>query len=384
MFLIEHDGKALLARHGVAVPEGRLLDEGDAFSVPASWSRAAVKAQLAAGGRGKRGLVRVVDAADAAVAAAEISAALSASGARVLLRLEQAQALRAEWYMACRVDDISQAVEWTFSTAGGVEVEQQAGSLARVRISPLRNAYPQDFIAALRQAGVPLEPLAACARLAASLCRALVAEDADVIEINPLALLDNGRLMALDAKVSLDDSAAWRHPGRAATVSAELVHQGLSPLEAQALKRGFQFIDMPGDIAVLTSGAGQGMLLADMLQGRGWHPANFTDASGGGSSDTVRALVELVFERARRDDVRGILAFFITSATPIERVVHGLIDALRHCPAPKPMALGLSSSGAAVATMSLAQAHAAMAEAGMPCCGSADEALDQLDALLRC
>jgi succinyl-CoA synthetase beta subunit len=381
MFLIEHEGKAILARHGIAIPRGFLIDGPRTDAAPPA-DRLAVKAQLAAGGRGKAGLVRVVDATQLDATVAEIQSLMRAQHAAPLVRVEEALSIGAEWYMACRVDDINQRVEWLFSPAGGVDIEQQSGSITRLQVSPTRDAYPQDFIVALRAAGVEPAALAATARVAARLCRVLVDEDAELIEINPLARLTDGRLVALDAKIIVDDSARSRHPEWQGLRSALLAAGAQTELERQASARGFQFVDMPGDIAVLTGGAGQGMLLSDMVYDLGWRPANFADSSGGGSSDTVRDLVELVFERARRDDVRGILAYFVTSATPIERVVEGLTQALLHCPPPKPLALGLFSSGAAVANMSVAQAHATMASAGFPCVSTPEEALEQLAAML--
>lgn len=385
MFLIEHEGKAILARRGIAIPRGILIDgtgTGTGTGAVPDADRFAVKAQLAAGGRGKAGLVQIVDAAPLDATVGEIQSMMRAQGAAPLVRVEEALAIGAEWYMACRVDDLTQRIEWLFSPAGGVDVEQQSDSITRVHVSPTRRAYPQDFIVALRAAGVEPAVLAAAARLAASLCRAVVEEDAELIEINPLAKLTDGRLVALDAKVIVDDSARSRHPEWNALHSARLAAGEQTELERQASARGFQFVDMPGDVAILTGGAGQGMLLADMVSDLGWRPANFADSSGGGSSDTVRALVELVFERARRDDVRAILGYFVTSATPIERVVEGLTRALQRCPPPKPLALGLFSSGAAVANMSVAQAHAAMAGAGFPCVSTPEEALERLAAML--
>ena len=241
MRLIEADGKALLAEAGIAVPAGRLYHPGE--EIAAASGRVAIKAQMLAGGRGKQGLVRVVDGAAAAAAAGEIRAL---AGPAVPLLVEAAVDIAAEFYMAWRIDDVAQAPVLMFSPAGGIAVEERPDALREYRADPRRPVRPHDLVGFFRAAGAAGRNLGALARFAAELGRVFRAIDAELIEINPLALTSAGGLVALDAKVVVDDNAAFRHRSRRGLVSHALEQAGMTALERRAA--GVGEIDALGEV----------------------------------------------------------------------------------------------------------------------------------------
>lgn len=380
MKLIEADGKRLLARHGIPVPAGILLAPGD--EPPADLGRVAVKAQVLAGGRGKAGLVRVAEAGNAAKMVAEVRSALGDRAASTALLLEEAVACEAEWYLACRVDDVAQCPVLLFSPRGGVDVEASAASIHSLPVDPLTPVHPHHLVAFFRDAGVRGPALGGLARIGAQIIRSFVAEDAELVEINPLGLLDGGKLVALDAKVSIDDNGASRHPDFAGLASARLAESERTELERQADAAGITFVELGGEIALITGGAGLGMAVADMLNDAGLPPANFVDATGGGDPRRFAALARVVFERARRPDVRAIAVYLVLGASPLKGAVDGLLSILKKMPPPKPMVIGLTASGAAVQAMSVDQAKAIFADHGYACVGDLDELIPALRAVL--
>lgn len=381
MKLIEADGKRLLARHGIPVPAATLLAPGD--EPPANAGRVAVKAQVLAGGRGKAGLVRIAEAGAVAGAVAAVRKALGPRAASTALLIEDAAACEVEWYLACRVDDIAQCPVLLFSTLGGVDVEANAASVQRLPLDPLAPVHPHHLVGFFRDAGVRGPALGTIARIGALLARAFVAEDAELMEINPLGRLADGKLVALDAKVVIDDNAVARRPDLAGLASARLAESERTELERQADADGITFVELGGEIALITGGAGLGMAVADMLNDAGLPPANFVDATGGGDPRRFAALARVVFERARRPDVRAIVVYLVLGASPLKGAVDGLLSILAKMPPPKPIVIGLTASGAAVQAMSVDEAKAAFAAHGLTCVGDLDELIPALRAVLR-
>ncbi|MGV8057984.1 MAG: ATP-grasp domain-containing protein [Smithellaceae bacterium] len=381
MLLIESDGKKLLARHGIPVPRSELIRENEHPHLPRA-KEVVVKAQLLSGGRGKAGLVRVVPAADMPATAELIRTAMRENKQRPILLIEEKIAFVDEYYLACRIDDVAQKIELLFSRYGGVEIEAHSDTLCRYAVDPLRGAWPHELVSFFRDAGVRGAVLGSLCRLAAQLCRVFIIEDAELIEINPLGVQEKGRVILLDAKVILNDSAASRHSDWAGLLSASLASADLSELEQKGVENGITFVDLPGNIALITAGAGLGMLVADLVVDNGWHPANFVDIMGGSSRDKYKNMVENVFDRARRSDVKGIIAYFALRFTRVDDVVHGLLDALKISAPPKPMVVGLEATGAATLNMSVEEGHRVLKTTGLPCFGDLAEAIVRLKTMI--
>ncbi|WP_439813811.1 ATP-grasp domain-containing protein [Zavarzinia sp. CC-PAN008] len=377
MLLIEADAKQMLEDAGLPVPgERSLYAPGDAVRTPGG--PVAVKAQVLAGGRGKAGLVRLVDAAGTADAVAAVQALLAAQGTTALVMAERQIDIAQEYYLAWRIDDLEARPVLMFSPHGGVEIEAHGESLRECPVDPLRPVRPQDLIPFFREAGVGGRTLGAIARFAADAFRLMQAVDADLVEINPLAVTPKGDLVALDAKVSLDDNADVRHHERARLVSDTLQRAGMTPLELRAAGQGFTFVELDGDVALFTGGAGLGMALVDMLADAGYRAADFVDAPGGSGTAIFGALSSLIFARAERDDVKAIILFLTLSATSLKGAVESILDLLKVQAPPKPLIVGLVATGAAEREMTRSQAQAAFEAQGHLCVTELDDAIAAL------
>lgn len=357
MRLAEHDGKTLLRRHGIATPEGALLS-----GPPDAAAEGVLKAQVLEGGRGKRGLVRRVAAGEAPAAAAAIRTALGDPAAPLLL--EQAVPMAREIFLALRIDGTAQAMELLSAPKGGVEVEQLgAAALLRCHLDPDAPGALERIHAALRP-GFPPDLAARLARLALRLARIMVAEDLELLEINPLGVLADGRLVACDAKLVRDDAASFRH--EAPALSAALEEAALTPLERRAREQGFQLVELPGGtVAMITAGAGLGMLMLDLLADAGCPAACFMDNAGGGPAETMPERLALAFEIAQRPEVRAVMFFTTLASRGLRARVEALAAALRANPPTKPFFAGIAAGHAALRGYSLEQARADLAAAGV-------------------
>lgn len=360
MLLCEADGKDLLRRHGIAVPRGRVLHAGDA-AAPAA-KPVVVKAQTLTGGRGKAGLVKLAAPDALAATVADIRARMEAANLPPAVLVEETLEIEREFYLAVRVDPMRQQPCLLFSAAGGMEVEDAADRLAVLPIAP-GPAWPHQLIAFLRDAGAPAAWLGALSRLAADVVRTFLAEDAELIEINPVAALAGGRVIAADAKVGLDDNAGFRH-ARAFPLSAAIAEAERSPLEREAARQGFTLVEMPGDVVLITAGAGLGMMMVDLLADSGYRAATFTDNSVTNRADTTEERLTLGFELARRPQIRAIIFYVTLTSRSLKPRIDALIAFLERVPPPKPLIVAVSATHVAELEMSAAEARTQLAARG--------------------
>lgn len=378
MQLIEHDGKKILARHGVALPENRLLEARDgAASLIAG--NCVLKAQTLDGGRGKRGLILMANAENGAAQLAELRRRMADLKLEDLIMAEAATPPEREFYMSIRIDGPGQCATLMVSAQGGMEVESGEPPL-QVRIDPLQGLYPHELLPRLRDCGFPEAALAPVARFAVQLYRVFVAEDAELIEINPLGWTAAGKLVALDCKMELDDSAAFRHGDRADLRSARIQRFDLTPLEEKAAANKLSFVELGGNIALLTSGAGLGMAVVDALGDQGLSAANFIDAPAGIS---LEAKIDTVFEMARAPHVEAIGVFILQAAQPLKRTVSRLLEMLDAAPPPKPLAIGLVAAAAGERGMTLAEAREELGRRGYPTVETFDDLAATLKSFLK-
>lgn len=193
-------------------------------------------------------------------------------------------------------------------------------------------------------------------RLAVSVYRAFVAEDAEMMEINPLAVSRSGKLLPLDAKVVLDDSAVWRHRARGLPLSLRLEDAERTPLEREADRDGFTFVEMPGDVAIMSSGAGLGMMLVDLIGQAGLRPACFVDGAVGSHSDQTAERLRMVMRRAEADDVKAVFFYQNLGTRDLKPRVEALLQILKETPPPKPFYFGLAATYQAERNMTAKQA----------------------------
>jgi succinyl-CoA synthetase beta subunit len=359
MRLTEAEGKALLRRHGIAVPRGAVLAPDEALPPPlAALPSLVAKAQLLEGGRGKRGLVRRASPdtlADARHAIAGIAGA-------VPVLVEEAVTIERELYLALRVDGTAQRQELLFAPEGGVEIEQ-AADLRRIALEPEEADAPEQVYAAIRDA-LPLPLAARVARLAARLARIARDEDLALLEINPLAVTRGG-LVACDAKLVRDEVAEARHDAEATAMSAALETASLTPVERGAREAGFTLVEMPGDVALVSAGAGLGMFLVDLIADHGLRAACFMDNRHGGPADTTEARLVAAFELAARPEVKAILFYTTLASRPLSDRIDGLLAFLARQPAPKPLFVGFAAAPSATRGFDVAAATARLRAAGI-------------------
>ena len=345
MDLYEHQGKELLARYGIPVSPGRLA------VTPAEARQAAeelgcpvvVKAQVLTGGRGKAGGVKLADNPEEAAERAEEILGLDIRGHRVeRLWLEVASTIAREYYLSVTLDRGAAQALLMFTTAGGVEIEQVAAetpeALARVHVDPLEGYEPhhaRELLAVLTAAG----ERAQIEQIAASLYRCFVECDATLCEINPLIVTPEGEVRALDAKVTIDDSALPRQPELAALGGSSAA----DPLEAFARERGVIYVKLDGSVGILGNGAGLSMATVDVVVVAGGRPANFCDLGGGGSAAGVVAALEVI---ARDAGVRSILFNIFGGITRCDEVARGILTALDEIALAVPLVVRLDGTNA--------------------------------------
>jgi succinyl-CoA synthetase beta subunit len=356
MDLYEHQGKELLARFGIPVSAGRV-------ATTAAEARAAaeelgepvvVKAQVLTGGRGKAGGVKLAEGPDEAEARAAEILGLDIRGHIVRrLWIETASDIEREYYLSVALDrGVGQAL-LMFTTQGGVEIEQVVAespeALTRVHVDPLEGFEPHHVRELLETVADEGER-AQIGQIVTALYRCFVESDATLCEINPLIVTPTGEARALDAKVTIDDSALFRHPDLAElrdTAAAD-------PLEAFARERGVIYVKLDGSVGILGNGAGLSMSTVDVVVVAGGRPANFCDLGGGGSAAGVVAALEVI---ARDSQVRSILFNIFGGITRCDEVARGILTALDEIDLNVPIVVRLDGTNAEEGRRILAEAN---------------------------
>jgi succinyl-CoA synthetase beta subunit len=327
MDLLEYQGKQLFARHGVAVPEGRpattvaeAVDAADEIGYPC-----VVKAQVLIGGRGKAGGIKVAKDRSEAEAHATAILGLDIRGFTVHeLWVEAASAIAEEYYASIVFDRSAKAPLLMLSTQGGMDIEEVAdrdpGAIARLHVDPLVGFQPFHGRRLAFEAGVAADVVRPIGALLARLYEAFAAEEALLVEVNPLVVLEDRSVKALDAKVTLDDNSLFRHPA-----NAELRNvAGEDEQERMARERDLTYVKLDGDIGILGNGAGLVMSTLDVVAQAGGSPANFLDAGGGSKADAIVSAVEVILSDAK---VRAVLFNIFGGITRCDEVARGLVEA---------------------------------------------------------
>jgi succinyl-CoA synthetase beta subunit len=359
MDLLEYQGKQLFARHDVPVPTGvpaRSVDEAvnaaDEVGYPC-----VVKAQVKIGGRGKAGGIRVAQDRAEAEAHARAIIGMDIRGLTVHeVWVEAASDIASEYYASIVFDRSARRPLVLLSTRGGVDIEEVAAespeAIARLHVDPLLGF--QDFHARRLafDAGVDADVVRGVGELLHRLYAAFVAEDAMLVEVNPLIVTGDRRVMALDAKVTLDDNALFRHPDNAELrdVSAE------DPQERMAAERGLTYVKLDGNIGILGNGAGLVMSTLDVVAQAGGRPANFLDAGGGSRADAIVDAVEVILANP---NVSAVLFNIFGGITRCDEVARGLVEAFGRVDVTVPFVVRLDGTNDE-------EGRRILAEAGLP------------------
>src|SRR5947208_158250 len=325
MDLLEYQGKQLFARHGLDVSPGKAVRTADE-AVRASGEigyPGVVKAQVLIGGRGKAGGVKLAgDEAEAREHAAKILGMDIRGHIVRTLWIERASEIESEYYASVLLDRSAKQPLLIFSVEGGVEIEQVAErspeKLVRHHIDALAGLSRDEALAAARAAGVDADVLDGVAGALLALYEVWAGEEATLAEINPLIVTPQREVRALDAKVSLDGNALFRHPENQAFSDED---EG-DPLERRAREEGLQYVKLDGNIGILGNGAGLVMSTLDVVAQAGGAPPNFLDAGGGSDAAKIEQAVALILAN---DAVRAVLFNIFGGITRCEEVARGLI-----------------------------------------------------------
>jgi succinyl-CoA synthetase beta subunit len=327
MDLLEYQGKQLFAKHGVPVSPGApatTVDEAVAAADEIGYP-VVVKAQVLIGGRGKAGGIKLAADRDEAREHATNILGMDIRGHTVHeLWIEQASDIASEYYAGFVFDRAAKSTLVMLSTEGGVEIEEVAernpDAIARVHVDPLLGF--QDFHARelAFNAGVDADVVRGVTALLARLYDAYVGEEATLVEVNPLIVTPDREVRALDAKVTLDDNALFRHPDNAALRNPAAEDEQ----EQMAHERGLTYVKLDGDIGILGNGAGLVMSTLDVVAQAGGKPANFLDAGGGSKAEAITSAVEVILSDPK---VKAVLFNIFGGITRGDEVARGLIEA---------------------------------------------------------
>ena len=353
----EHAAKPLLRAAGIAVPRGCLAWNADEAQTHAAALGGAVvvKAQAPTGKRGKAGGIRAADDAAAAREAAEAILGMDVAGHRVeSVLVEERAAIASEYYAAVLNDAASKGPLVMFSPEGGMDVEEVAASMPeRLRRAPVdiaRGLDPASAHAMLEglDLGAGETSAAEASAAEAAVADALVAlyrayrdNDAELLEINPLARLEDGRLMALDCKFTLDDSGVKRREALAKKGSPER----LTGLEARGQALGLKYIELDGDVGVLANGAGLTMTTMDVITHHGGRPANFLEI-GGEAYTKAKPALELVLDNR---GVKCLVVNFCGAFARTDVMTGGVLDAWEALAPSVPVFFSVHGTGSAEA-----------------------------------
>jgi succinyl-CoA synthetase beta subunit len=327
MDLLEYQGKQLFARHGVPVPDGKpatsvdeALSAADEIGYPC-----VVKAQVLIGGRGKAGGIKVVKHRDEARDAAEAILGMDIRGHTVHeVWIEAASDIAEEYYASIVFDRSAKAPLMLLSTQGGMDIEEVAerdpDAIARLHVDPLIGFQGFHGRRLAFEAGVADDVVRPIGALLQKLYDAFVAEEAMLVEVNPLVVLSDRSVKALDAKVTLDGNSLYRHADNAA-----LRNPGAEdPQEQMAKERGLTYVKLDGDIGILGNGAGLVMSTLDVVSQAGGAPANFLDAGGGSKAEAITQAVEVILSDPK---VKAVLFNIFGGITRCDEIARGLIEA---------------------------------------------------------
>ncbi|MCW3038363.1 MAG: sucC [Solirubrobacterales bacterium] len=327
MDLLEYQGKQLFGRHGLAVSDGKAVTTVDDAVAAANeiGYPVVVKAQVLIGGRGKAGGVKLAsDEAEAREHATNILG-LDIKGHIVrTVWIEHASDIETEYYASVLLDRGAKKPLVMFSVEGGVEIEtvaeQTPEKLIKQNVDPLVGLTREQAVDIATQGGADADVIEGVADALVALYQVWIEEDCSLAEINPLIVTPDRQVKALDAKVTLDGNALFRHKenqGLGDSANAD-------PIEVKAAEQDVIYVKLDGDIGIMGNGAGLVMSTLDVVAGAGGQPANFLDAGGGSDAAKVTQAIELILSN---DAVNAVLLNIFGGITRCDEVANGLVAA---------------------------------------------------------
>jgi succinyl-CoA synthetase beta subunit len=355
--LLEYQGKQLFAKHGVPVPEGRpadtvptVVEAADELGYPV-----VIKAQVRIGKRGKAGGIKIANDRDEATRHAEAIIGMDIRGFRVHeVWVERASRIDAEYYASLILDRSEKKLLAILSRMGGMDVEEVAetdpGALIKRHIEPGERFTIEVARGMAIDARIDEDVTDGVAELLVKLHDVALAEDATLIEVNPMIVTSDRGVVALDSKVTIDNNALYRHEDL-----AELRDRSAEdPQERMAKERGVTYVKLGGDIGILGNGAGLCMATLDIVAQAGGRPANFLDAGGGSKADAIVDALEVI---TSDENVDAILFNIFGGITRCDEIAKGIIEASRRIDIDVPLVVRLDGTNSAEGLGLLADAE---------------------------
>ena len=346
MDLFEFQGKQFFAQYGIPVSAGeavKTVDDAVAVGEKVGYP-VVVKAQVQVGGRGKAGGIKLANDADEVRTHASNILGMDIKGHEVkILWIEHASDIAEEYYASFTLDRSAKKHLGMLSAEGGVEIEAVAASnpdaIARIHVDPVDGLTETQCRQWVEAAKLNPQATDGAVEILMKLYNAYVEGDADLVEINPLILTPEGKVHALDAKVTLDGNADFRHPERDDWKGLEV----LDDREKMARERGLQYIGLTGSVGIIANGAGLAMSTLDVVNQVGGEPANFLDIGGGANAEVMANALEVI---NTDQNVRSIFINIFGGITRGEEVANGIVEALRRVEIAAPIVIRLDGTNA--------------------------------------
>jgi len=353
MKLHEYQSKDLLAKYGVVVPGGKVAtNAAEAKAIADEFGgKVVVKAQVLMGGRGKAGGVKLFEDSDSA---AQFTQELI--GKRLIsiqnpdgmvvekVLVAELVDIAEEYYLSVLLDRAEQKIVVMISKEGGMEIEQVAeenpDAIVKLYVDAAWGLDDYEVRDAVQRANIPAPAQRQMVAMIKGLVQVYLKEDADMVEINPVALTPEGKLLAADAKVSIDENALFRHPEYNETKDDAADH----PIDGEASKLGIAYVNLGGDIGIMGNGAGLVMCSLDEVNRAGGNPANFLDVGGGANAERVKTCVNLVL---MDKNVKGLLINIFGGITRCDEVAKGLLAAFAELDVTIPVVARIEGTAAA-------------------------------------
>ncbi|AZM90694.1 MULTISPECIES: ADP-forming succinate--CoA ligase subunit beta [Streptomyces] len=387
MDLFEYQARDLFAKHGVPVLAGEVIDTPEAAreATEKLGGKSVVKAQVKVGGRGKAGGVKLAATPDEAVARATDILGMDIKGHTVhkVMIAETAPEILEEYYVSYLLDRTNRTFLAMASVAGGMDIEQVAEEtpekLAKVPVNANEGVTIEKAREIVELAKFPAEVAEKVAEVLVTLWKTFIAEDALLVEVNPLAKVASGDVIALDGKVSLDENAEFRQPSHEEFVD----HAAANPLEAAAKEKGLNYVKLDGEVGIIGNGAGLVMSTLDVVAYAGENhggvkPANFLDIGGGASAAVMANGLEIILGDP---DVKSVFVNVFGGITACDEVANGIVQALklledRGEAVTKPLVVRLDGNNAELGRKILSDANHPLVQRVDTMDGAADKAAE--------
>ena len=352
MNIHEHQAKEILKKYGAIVPDGVFADSVEELVEKAKTIKSeklVLKAQIHAGGRGKAGGVKILNSIEELKTAAEemlgkklITHQTGSEGKEVKrLYVESSSKIEKEFYLSCLVDRASSKIAFISSDQGGVDIEEVAKKnpkkILTTKVNLEDEISKEDCLKIIEIFNINLDGKKQAINLIKSIYKMFISTDANLVEINPLILTKENKIVCLDAKISFDDSALFRHPE---IVKLRDLNEE-EDTEIEASKHDLAYIKLDGKIGCMVNGAGLAMATMDIIKLHGQEPANFLDVGGGASKEKVSAAFKIILSDK---NVKGILINIFGGIMRCDVLAQGVVDAAKEIKITVPLVVRLAGT----------------------------------------